>query len=336
MGLTIYDLAAPHVTTLAKLAIGPATTERAYPTAADTFAAATRLIEFGDFSNGLTAVFADANRNRGAFDLRIERTRLTRLNIMPTLATVPTADEWLLFLPWILGLAGTGTTTKTYKLGNNVTAGTTNQLHEQNLQYNDGNGNTESFEACAVTEAVFSTAGNDNLLGLNLSMCGRGYYTNVNFPTLTNLDNATQTFVLPDANIGNGAGAGVILNSVQTLAQDVTVTLMNVISTDRTFNQLTQSRNIKTGRAVKVALTYPDGGFPAVYAGAEAGYTLTVGFINGSYEMYFDFLKVRFPRAPKRIVARGEVFHTIEGFAYGTGTLTQPLDDSFSVRLKAA
>lgn len=319
----ILESFAPHVTTLAKLGIGTATADAVYPAAANPFTPVTSLIDFAEFSNGISTIFADGNRNRGAFDRRKNRTRLSALKIEPSIDCVPTVDEWNLYLAWIFGEAGTGSTTKVFKLKNNVG----NLLHERNIQYDDGNGNCESFANCVIREAVITTGGNENLVSLRLSCIGRDYVTNVAFPALSNLDNTKSPFVLPDSNLL------VLLNGNPTLAENITITLTTVIN-DRNYNVLTQTRNIKTDRIIRVSIDYPDGGFPTLYAGAEAGVPVQVKFVNGAYELDFDFVDVRFPREPRRYGTREEVKNTLNGTVYGTSTETAPQDDSLIATLK--
>ena len=320
----IIEAYPPHVTTLAKLALGSPTADTVYPTAAGTFLATTQLIDFAEFSNGISSQFADGNRNRGAFDRFKNRTRQSRLMIEPSLDAIPTVDEWNYLLSWIFGDTGSGTTTKTYKLKNNVG----DQNHERNVQYSDGNGNTESFACCAIKEAVITTAGNENLVSLRASLSGRDYQTNVAFPSLSNLDNTKTPFVLPDSDLY------ITFNGSPILVENVSITISQAIDPNRNFNKLTQSRNVKTDRMVRVSFDYPDGGFPTLWNSAETGYAMVVKFVNGSYEMTFTFVDVRAAREPRRYGTRTEVKNTFNGMAYGTGTQTQPLDDSLIASIK--
>lgn len=287
----------PTVTSISQLAYGTGDT-----------APATNLLDFEDFSPGFGSEFVNADRNRGTLDYQINRSRQIRERIEPTLKMIPTAAEWLLLLPWILGgTSASGGGLTTFECGNAAV--------ERCLQWTDGNGNTDTANNVAVRSATISTVGQDGACGLELATVGRVFTTATAFPALTNIDNVTTPFVLPDT-----SGA-VLLATVPISCSDLSFTITQQID-DRFLNAIRQTANVKVDRRIGVSLTYPDGEFQTLYTSAEAGIAVAITFtaVNGAatYRLVMTMPKVRFPREPRQVRLRGELMNTLNGFAYET------------------
>lgn len=293
-------MVAPTISTLSSLAMSTAAASGTGP--------ATQLFDFGDFSPGISSDYADGNRNRGSLDRRKNRTRLFRTPCQPRMRLEPTALEWSFLVPWIMGDGSNATTSelKTFQLGNTAA--------ERYIQWYDGVANTDSLTGVAVRRATISTGGADGLLGCDLECQGRTFSTATSFASLTNLDNTMQPFVLPDT-----AGAAV-LNGVATYVRDFSMTVENAIP-ERYWNSLTQVSNIKVDRVITISLAYPDGDFPTLWAGADAGIPVVITFTNAvGYRFVVTAADVRFPKAPRQVPVRGEVVNVLTGTCYESET----------------
>jgi hypothetical protein len=218
----------------------------------------------------------------------------------------PNAAELALLLPWILGADASGTT---YALGEWLQSFTTTIKKD-----NSTDGKVFTYNGCRVARAVFS-AEQGGPLTLQMDIEARDETVNNagTFPSLT-LNVATGPFIFSDS-----AGAITVAGSPYPFKR-FSVTVDNMLDTERFTNSQTRTAIPTRGRIVTVELDGPYGNNSATYPTAATlatGVAVAATFTNTIHAVSIAFScpKVHFPRRTAGWNGRDEVMLPLVGEA---------------------
>lgn len=281
----------PSPTQLAKLAIG----------ANDPVDFA---LNYADFDPGVRVELGDFNRTKGTYDKDGNLVVPTRVRVEPRYSGNPTLAELNKLLEWGMGGTVTGTTTKTYELGD--------VLAQRYIHFAPKYGETWFLSGCACDAFTLSCASGDGLTA-SLDLVGMGYNAaHAAMPALT-LDQTTKPFVMSQLVL---TYAGTARNS-----RSFNFSVRHMIDRDRILNSLTVTDIVKGDQSVTVGIDIPSGDNPATWYTGVAGAALLAVFTNADGKAFSITLPdVRFgPNSPVH-PAKAEGYLTLSGECYRVGS----------------
>lgn len=261
------------------------------------------FVTFTRFSPGASIETIDTARdvNFGSRSHLLARTRNNYRRCAPSGSFKPTIGEWGMLLPWVMCGAVSGTTTKTYALGETATVRTL-AFDDTQLQY--------ELDIVAVNRATFAASAGAELT-LDLEMIGVDFATGGTFPTGLSADD-TPPLLLNDLALTVG-GTAVSCRSFR-------LTVDNGINAQRFFNSPVLAGPVAMDRMVSVSFEVPWGASSAIWgAGAvDAGVSIVATFTYGAKVLTMTMPTVRAPEKPIDVHGPDEIMLTWEGQALAT------------------
>lgn len=289
-------------TQLARLAIGDSSP-------------ATVALNYEDFDPGVTVNLFDGNRTKGTYDKDGNLVGPVTRMVQPRLVSIPTALEMHSLLRWGMGGTVSGTTTKTYPIGDDVL--------QQFVIFKPINGIFWALTGVACDVFTLSCQPGDGLRA-SLDLLGTGY-TNpaTTFPTLS-IDQATRLWTLSQMALTYSGGAR--------KTRSFTFSVNHMLDKNRFLSGSEYlSAIVKLDQSVTLGIDIPDGDNPTDWNTGEAGAAAVATFTNaGGSVLTISIPDVRFgPRSPV-YPSKQEGFLTLQGECYRVGagrpvtvTLTQ-------------
>ncbi len=223
----------------------------------------------------------------------------------------PTAVEWSLLLPWILGAAASGTT---YALADSLPV-----RYVVVGRDNGTDGKLFTYNGCRVNRArihsTYSPEGGAVALDLDVVGVDETIGSAGAFPSLT-IDATTAPFIHTDS-----SGAVSLASSAYPVAS-IDITIDNHLDDGRFFNSPTLNPNFNAmDRTISVTLTMPWAGAEALYGTGPAGAATTITWTSGltATSLLLTMPALVFPRDSPPTQGRGEGMLTLRGNAYRSG-----------------
>lgn len=266
----------------------------------DTANPTTKRFEFASCGLALHGDIIDANGVTGSRSRDKERTRDGLQHINGPIEMEPTAVEWALLLPWILGGAVTGGPNFSYALG---------ELQPTRFVQVDKIAKVYTYASCAVNRFTLS-GGQDQALKCILEVIGISETPGNagTFPALA-IDLTTAPFVFTD---------GVLTLAGSTVTpKSWSVTVDNHIDGDRFFNSRTLAGILALDRTTTVTMQIPFDTVigTAIYNSGAAGAALAINHTNGNQTLNLSMPGLTFPAQGSIIPGRLEEMLQIAGVA---------------------
>ena len=222
-------------------------------------------LNFLDFDIGVKKEFKDTNASKGTFNKDPNRVVVVKHIVKPKLSLEPTAAELGPLIAWAMNGTPTGSTTKTYPLGdtpakNNIHFAPRVPAGEQ--WFLGGVAVQEMRLSCSIGEPLKAEF---DFLGQTFDD------TRSSYPSLT-LDQTTRPFVLAElvASIG-GSSRNV---------KDMMFSINNGLLEDRFFNSLTLTDAVKADQTLKMGFTVPSGANAGAWTLGTGNVSVTATFTN--------------------------------------------------------
>lgn len=261
------------------------------------------FITFTRFNVGAAVETIDTARdvNFGSRSHLLARTRNNYRRCAPSGSFKPTVGEWANLLPWVMCGAVTGTTTKTYALGE-AAATCSLAFDDTQIQY--------ELDTVAVNRATFAASAGAELT-LDLEMVGVDFVTGGTFPAGLTAD-ANPPLLLNDLSLTVG-GTAVNCRSFR-------LVIDNGINTQRFFNSAVLAGPVAMDRTVSVSFEVPWGASSGIWAAgaADAGVAVVATFAYGAKVLAMTMPAVRAPEKPLEVHVPDEVTLSWEGQALAT------------------
>lgn len=261
------------------------------------------FVTFTRFSPGASIETIDTARdvNFGSRSHLLSRTRNNYRRCAPSGSFKPTVGEWGMLLPWVMCGAVTGSTTKTYALGETAAVRTL-AFDDTQLQY--------ELDIVAVNQATFAASAGAELT-LELGMLGVDFVTGGTFPTGLSAD-ATPPLLLNDLALTVG-GTAVSCRSFR-------LQISNGLNAERFFNSAILAGPVAMDRTVNVSFEVPWGASSGIWsAGAvDAGVAVVATFTYSGKVLTMTMPTVRAPEKPIDVHVPEEVMLSWEGTALAT------------------
>lgn len=294
---------ASAVTTLGKLGIGTADP-------------VTTLLNHSQFELGINLMLRDTNATRGTFNKDgTGRVRHSRTMITPHIHCEPSQAELLVLIPWVMGQAATGTTTKTMSLSNTA--------YEHYVHWKPVAGEEVMLTGTVVDVGTFAASSGEPI-SVDLGLVARTYDdTRSDFPSLTP-DQTSQPFLLTDLSLSFDG------STVQ--CREFSVSVNNGIDRSRFLNSLTLTRTQKLQRSITVTLDVPAGDNTGLWNEGIEGAAMVATFTNSAQSKILTFTlpDIRFPGQSPTYPLGQEGFLRIQGEAYRTSGNAEPLTISLT------
>lgn len=246
------------------------------------------LLELVSGDVALAEVDVHAKGMSGTRSQWAARTRAGTRRVSGSINLQPNAAELALLLPWILGADAAGTS---YALAETLQSFTTTIDKD-----NGTDGKVFTYNGCKVSRAVIS-AEQGQAVSLQIDIEGRDESIGAagTFPSLT-LNVATGPFLFSDS-----SGAITVAGTAFPCRR-FTVTIDNVLDTERFLNSTTRSGIVPKDRNITVELAGPYGGKETLYPTAAtlaAGVAVVATFTNTIHavSLALSLPKVHFPRS---------------------------------------
>jgi len=241
-----------------------------------------------ELTGGDIALAETEHHAQGMAGSRSQFAARTRANIRRasgSLSLEPNAAEWALLLPWILGADASGTS---YALAETLQAFTATIKRD-----NGTDGKVATYNGCKVARAVISSE-QGSPVRLQMDVEGRDETLGNagTFPSLS-LNIATGPFIHTDSAVTVGGTAFPV--------RRISVTIDNVLDTERFVNSVTRTGLQPKDRLITVELAGPYGGKEALYPTAAtlaAGVAVVITYTNTVHavSLSLSLPKVHFPR----------------------------------------
>ena len=276
----------------------------------DTVDPVTEQFDCIDESLALAEEIIDGNGMKGTRSRALERTAEGIRRVGGGLVLEPTANEWALLLPWILGGTPSGTN---YPLAEALSSRYVNI---------DRGSRRFTYSGCLVNRATFRSSEGE-VLTVDLDIIGVDESVSATaFPTITL--NTDKRFYFHNLSLTVG-GTGYN-------AKDFELVVDNAVDSDRFHNSQTLSTDANArDRIITVSTMLPYSDAVAVYASGEAGVAIVATFTNGTVSLALSLGKVVFPRESPTQRGRDEILLPVRGQAYesgGTAELVTTLDNT--------
>jgi hypothetical protein len=225
----------------------------------------------------------------------------------------PGYTELTFLLQWILGGTPTGTTPKTYPLGDSL------QSRYVTIDRSDGaNGKVFTYTGVYVDKATFR-AQQGELLELTLDLVGTDE-TIANAGTFPNLTLSTDyPFYFADLTL--------TANGSTWTTKDIEIVINNHLDKERFFNSLTRTAILPQDREVTITFNPSFGEAAALYNTGVGGIAVDATFAAGGagggaagVSLDFSFPKVVFPRVSPDVAGKTEEMLPMRGVAKKSGS----------------
>jgi hypothetical protein len=258
--------------------------------------------EFASCMLGAHESIIDANGIVGSRSRDIERVRGGLVHVNGVIEMEPTALEWSLLLPWLMGGTTSGSPAVVYSLGD--------QMPTQFITV-DKVAKVFTYSSCAVNRFTL-TGAQGQALKLRIEVIG-AVETEANAGTFTTkaIDLTTAPFVFSDAVVTAG-GTG-------TLIKNFELSVDNHIDADRFFNSVTLATPplaLDRTTTFRTLIAFDSVLGAAIYGTGVAGSIIDINHTNGSQTLNIAMPAVSFPRQGLDVAGRTEVMMPIEGTAY--------------------
>lgn len=224
----------------------------------------------------------------------------------------PTYTEWTNLLQWILGGTPSGTSPKTYPLGESL------QSRYVTIDRSDGtNGKVFTYSGVYVDKATIKGQ-QDELVELTLDLVGtdEAIGNAGTYPVIT-LDTA-YPFIFSDLTL--------TANSAVYTAKNVEIVIDNHLDKERFFNSLTRTAILPQDRQITITWNSSYGEAVALYNSGIAGIAVDATFAAGGagagaagVSLDFSFTKVVFPRIAPAVGGKAEEMLPMHGVAKKSG-----------------
>lgn len=265
-------------------------------------------IAFRDFDPGVSKEIRDTTGTRGSFFSDANRNIPTRVGCEPRLSCEPSVTELVYLMPWILGGAPTGTTTKTFPFSNTAAL--------RNIHFKPNAGEEWFLSDVGVDTATFR-ASTGEPLELDLDCLGRvPDATRTDFPGGITYDLTTQPWIM--------SHLALTVGGVSRTCREFTWTVKNGLDRTRFLNSLTLTavNKVSPDGVYMFGIEVPSGDNGSQFwAAGVAGASLVATFTNYSNSVLtITAANVNFqPRSPN-FPQGGEAFLRLEGKATRTST----------------
>jgi hypothetical protein len=258
--------------------------------------------EFARCMLGAHESIIDANGIIGSRSRDIERVRNGLVHVNGQIEMEPTAAEWALLLPWLLGAGPTGA-------GPLFAYGLADQMPLKYVVV-DKVAKVFTYNGCAVNKFTLSGAQGQPLkcvievIGLGETPAAAG-----TFPALV-IDLTTAPFVFHDGVITLGGTA--------TLMKSWEISVDNHIDAERFFNSVTLAGTLALDRTTtfKASIAYDSVLGQAIYGTGIGGAIIDISNTNGNQHLNIAMPAVSFPKQGIDVPGRVEEMLEINGVAY--------------------
>lgn len=261
----------------------------------------------------------NGNGTRGTRSHTVERVRAGLNRIDGGVSLEPSAADWHVLLPLILGSAGAvvSGTNKRYDLAETVPS---------NYITIDRHGKVYTYTTAAVNSATIRAQQGELLsCELDLLACTETVASAGTFPA-----------IYPDVTTNplTFASCTLSVNSTTVLAKNFEITVNNDLDKDRFFNSNNLSAIVSRDRKVYFKTNLPYGDYLALYdTGADTGVAVLVTCTQGTTTLIFSMQKVVFAPMSPHVEGRVEVMLELEGQAFRFGTQTDTTKNEIIAQL---
>lgn len=274
----------------------------------DTANPVTKRFEFARCMLGAHESIIDANGIIGSRSRDIERVRNGLVHVNGQIEVEPSALEWSLLLPWMMGGATSGSPAVTYTLGE--------QMPTRFISV-DKVAKVFTYAGCAVNKFTLRGAQGEALkctievIGTTETQANSG-----TFPALT-IDLTTRPFVFHDG--------AITMNGTSTLMKSWELTVDNHIDPERFFNSVTLASTLALDRTTtfRTSIAYDSVLGAAIYGTGIAGAAVVINHTNGNSTLNLTMPAVSFPKQGIMVPGRVEEMLEINGLCFRAALVSE-------------